>query len=142
VNNQSSAVSDAIQPACPVVFYDGDCPLCRREIAHYRRIDKARRLRWVDAASDAKALAVHGLSHEQAMAELHVRDGTGGWHRGIDAFILIWTRLPAYRWLAHAVSILRLRRPLAFAYRHFAVWRYRRRCGADSCSGAKTVRGH
>ena len=59
----------------PVVFFDGGCPLCRREIAHYRRIDSAQRLCWVDAASEPEALSRHGLSLEAAMAELHVLDG-------------------------------------------------------------------
>ena len=142
VNNQSIAVSDAIQPACPVVFYDGDCPLCRREISHYRRMDRAMRLQWVDAASDAGTLAVYGLSLEQAMAELHVQDGAGRWHRGIDAFVLIWSCLPAYRWLARVVSVTGLRRPLAVAYRYFARWRYRRRCGKHGCTSAQNIRSH
>jgi len=62
------------------------------------------------------------------MAELHVLDGNGGWHRGVDAFLFIWSRLPAYRWLARLVSALGLRSPLRFVYRHFAAWRYRSRC--------------
>jgi predicted DCC family thiol-disulfide oxidoreductase YuxK len=125
----------------PVVFYDGACPLCSREIAHYRRIDRARRLRWVDAATEAKILAAHGLDLERAMAELHVLDGNGGWHRGVDAFLVIWSRLPAYRWLARLVSTLDLRTPLGFVYRHFAAWRYRNRCGTNSCAAAMGSRG-
>ena len=75
------------------------------------------------------------------MAELHVLDGNGGWHRGVDAFLVIWSRLPAYRWLARLVSALGLRPPLGYAYRHFAAWRYRRRCGTNSCTVATGSRG-
>lgn len=28
------------------VFYDGSCPLCSREIAHYRRLRGAESLKW------------------------------------------------------------------------------------------------
>ena len=46
--------SDTVRP---VVFYDGDCPLCRREIAHYRRMDSANKLHWVDAVNEPEILA-------------------------------------------------------------------------------------
>jgi predicted DCC family thiol-disulfide oxidoreductase YuxK len=108
--------------------------MCRREIAHYRRIDTAQRLCWVDAVREPEALRRHGLSLEAAMARLHVLDGTGHWHRGIDAFLVIWEQLPAYRWLARIIAALGLRRPLAYAYHHFAAWRNRRRCGDHGCA--------
>jgi len=140
VNQQPDAVSVTSKQR-PVVFYDGACPLCSREIAHYRRIDRAQRLRWVDAATEAKILAAHGLDLERAMAELHVLDGNGSWHRGVDAFLVIWSRLPAYRWLARLISILRLRAPLGYAYRRFAAWRYRHRCATNNCAVAIGSRG-
>ena len=139
--SRQTPMEPGLPKACPTVFFDGACPLCRREIAHYRRLDRAQRLRWVDAATEAEILAVHGLDLDRAMAELHVLDGNGGWHRGVDAFLVIWSRLPAYRWLARLVSALRLRAPLGFVYRHFAAWRYRRRCGMGACTIATGTRG-
>lgn len=38
------------------VFYDGDCPLCQREIAFYRRRSGAERIRWIDVASCDEAV--------------------------------------------------------------------------------------
>lgn len=128
--------------ARPTVFYDGDCPLCRREIAHYRRVDSANKLYWVDAANEPETLARHGLSLEHAMAELHVLDGTGRWQRGVDAFLVIWQNLPGYRWLARLVTVLGFRRPLGYAYRHFAAWRYRQRCETGSCTTRAGGQGH
>ena len=127
-------------PSRPMVFYDGGCPLCRREIAHYRRMDSAKSLCWVDALNEPETLAEHGLSLEQAMAELHVLDTAGRWQRGVDAFLVIWQHLPAYRWLAKLVTVLGLRRPLGFFYRHFAAWRNRRRCVTGSCTTSAGVR--
>ena len=124
----------------PVVFYDGDCPLCRREIAHYRHLDREARLRWVDAAAETEVLASHGLSVQAAMAELHVLDTSGHWQRGVDAFLVIWQHLPGYRWLGRLVRGLWLRRPLGFLYRHFAAWRYRRRCSEGGCVTAQSRR--
>jgi predicted DCC family thiol-disulfide oxidoreductase YuxK len=98
-------------------------------------------LRWVDAATEAETLAAHGLDLDHAMAELHVLDGNGGWHRGVDAFLMIWSRLPAYRWLARLVSSFGLRAPLKFVYRYFAAWRCRRRCDAGACTAATGTRG-
>jgi predicted DCC family thiol-disulfide oxidoreductase YuxK len=140
VNAQPQASARATGPARPIVFYDGGCPLCHREIAHYRRIDSAGKLHWVDAPSEPGTLDRHALSLEQAMAELHVLDGNGNWHRGVDAFLVIWQQLPAYRWLAKMVTALGLQPPLAFVYRHFAAWRYRQRCEAESCTTSKGTR--
>jgi predicted DCC family thiol-disulfide oxidoreductase YuxK len=140
VSTQNPVESGYLDPR-PIVFFDGACPLCRREIAHYRRIDGEERLRWVDAASEADTLVGHGLDLERAMAELHVLDGYGHWHRGVDAFLVIWSHLSGYRWLAHLISILRLRVPLGLIYRRFAAWRYRNRCGRNGCAAAVGSRG-
>jgi len=32
----------------PMIFFDGECPPCRREIAHYRRLQGAELIEWVD----------------------------------------------------------------------------------------------
>ncbi len=140
MNTQTHISPRNSDAARPMVLYDGDCPLCRREIAHYRRLDSAKRLHWVDAVNEPETLAGHGLSLEQAMAELHVLDAAGHWQRGVDAFLVIWQHLPAYRWLAKLVTVLGLRRPLGFAYRHFAAWRYRQRCKTGSCTTRPGVR--
>ena len=141
MSTQANAPAQNTDPARPLVFYDGGCPLCRREIAHYRRIDSAQRLHWLDAVKEPETLARHGLSLEQAMAELHVLDAAGRWQRGADAFLVIWQQLPVYRWLARIVTVLGLRRPLGFVYRHFAAWRYRHRCGTGNCTTSAGARG-
>lgn len=98
----------------PVCFYNGACPVCRLEIEHYKQGQNGDRVRWLDLADDPEALAHLGVGRAEARRRLHVLDGDGRLHRGIDAFILIWQRMPRYRWLARLVGS-RPMRPLAAA---------------------------
>ena len=115
------------------IFFDGGCPLCLREIRHYRRRPGASNMLWIDISQDTDALAAHGLTRDQAMARFHVRDAVGRWHTGAWAFAELWSHLPAYRWLAGLLRGLNLLPALDRAYTGFARWRLRRRCLSDSC---------
>lgn len=115
-----------------VVFFDGGCGLCGREIAHYRRLDKAGRIHWVDITRDTDILAGHGLEPAAAMAVFHVKDARGTLHRGVGGFLEMWRHLPYYRGLAWLVRRLRLEPLLSRAYRVFARWRLTRR--GEACA--------
>ncbi len=79
------------------VYFDGSCPMCRREIAIYRRLPQARAVEWVDV-SQGVALG-ESLSCAQAMARFHVRDAQGRLHSGAAAFSRMWRMFPGWRWL-------------------------------------------
>lgn len=79
------------------VYFDGSCPLCRREIALYRRLPQAQSLLWVDV-SEGQALG-ENLSCTAAMARFHVRDPQGRLYSGAAAFSLMWRAFPSWRWL-------------------------------------------
>ena len=59
------------------MYYDSGCPVCMRGVRHYRRVDWARRLAWVDLLAEPEALATDDVSFAQAMEHLHVRDRHG-----------------------------------------------------------------
>ena len=120
-------------PAIPTVFFDGSCPLCRREIALYRGSRYADRLAWVDLSSDQATLEVHGLSRQEAIERLHVLDASGNWQIGAWAFAEMWSHLPRYRVLASLLRNTGLLPPLDRLYNVFARWRSRRR-GAGMAS--------
>jgi predicted DCC family thiol-disulfide oxidoreductase YuxK len=125
------------QPANHITtFYDGGCPLCSKEIAHYQRMDRTHRVRWIDLTQAADELAAVGLDTATAMRRLHVRDADGRLLSGVPAFVAIWYRLPRYRVLAQIVEKLRLVRPLDWVYAEFADWRFRRRCRDGTCAVA------
>jgi predicted DCC family thiol-disulfide oxidoreductase YuxK len=82
-------------PPALTVYYDGACPLCRVEIAQYRRQQGADVLRFVNAA--AHTACGPGLSHAQALARFHVRDAEGRLLSGAAAFARLWQHLPRWR---------------------------------------------
>ena len=99
------------------VYYDGSCPLCRREIALYQRQRGAERLAWHDVSAGAPTGP--GLSCEAAMRRFHVRDAQGRLHSGAAGFARLWRSLPGWRvlgWVAAAPPIVWL---LELAYRGF-----------------------
>ncbi len=79
------------------VYFDGSCPMCRREITIYRRLPQATAIEWVDV-SQGVALGA-SLSCAQAMARFHVRDAQGRLHSGAAAFSRMWLMFPGWRWL-------------------------------------------
>ena len=136
--SHASPPTDAAPAVAPTLtaFFDGDCPLCKREIAYYRGCDGADRIRWVDINRDRDALAAHDLSYHDAMARFHVRDQSGHWYTGAQAFTEIWARLPRWQWLARLFRIPGVAWIASPAYAAFARWRLRHRCGAGSCTPA------
>lgn len=123
-----------------IVLYDGSCPVCSREIAHYRRRKGALDIRWIDASKDLVNLKALGIGQQAAMDIFHVRDSSGEWRLGVEGFLLIWSSLPAYRWLAWLVKNLRLSGLLKWGYRHFLRWRNRNNCSNDQqCSSSGSL---
>jgi len=119
----------------PMVFYDGGCALCRREIGHYRRLDKQQRVKWVDITTDNALLTQHNIEPDQAMKLFHVLDRQQQLRIGAAAFVALWHELPGYRWLARLVTACRMTPLLHLFYIRFAAWRYRARsCNSDACS--------
>ncbi|MBK5928199.1 thiol-disulfide oxidoreductase DCC family protein [Rhodobaculum claviforme] len=86
------------------VLYNGDCPICGREIEAYRR--RAERLGAPLAFEDLNHadLSDWGLEPEAARRRLHVRED-GRVLAGVPAFVALWRRLPGMVWLARLVSL-------------------------------------
>ncbi|MFO1323523.1 MAG: DUF393 domain-containing protein [Burkholderiales bacterium] len=86
------------------VYFDGACPVCRREIAHYRRQRGSESMAWIDASSCDEAELGPGLDRSVVLSRFHVRNADGTLASGAAAFVAIWRRLPAFAWLAALAS--------------------------------------
>lgn len=116
-----------------VVLYDGGCPLCLREITHYRRLKGADRLDWIDIAPRDDVMATFGVAKAEAMTRFHVKQADGQWATGAYGFAVVWAQLRGYRWLASFVRTFRLLPLLDWGYTRVTVWRLKRRCTSGSC---------
>lgn len=88
------------------ILYNGECPICSREIAGYQRMSEAAALPLrFDDLHGADTLARWGVTAEDAAKRLHVREPDGRIVSGVDAFIVLWRALPRLQWLARIVSV-------------------------------------
>ncbi|SDA09266.1 Protein of unknown function, DUF393 [Methylobacterium sp. UNC378MF] len=76
-----------------VVWFDGGCPLCRREIALMRRLDRRGAITFVDVAEDASSCPA---SRADMLARFHAREG-GRIVTGAAAFAAMWRAIPVLR---------------------------------------------
>lgn len=86
------------------VFYDGGCPLCRREIGWYRGKTGADRIDWVDVAGDASVDVPEGLTREDLMLRFTVQRRDGVTARGAAGFVAVWRALPGTATIARVLD--------------------------------------
>ena len=110
--------------ACSTVYFDGSCPLCSIEIAHYQTCLGAQEIAFVDV-SDAGASMAADLDRAQAMARFHVRLPDGSLQSGAAGFVALWSALPRWRWLARLAGHRRVLPVLERLYVRFLPWRAR-----------------
>lgn len=92
------------------VFYDGECPLCMREIRMLGRWDrKLNRIRFTDIATSDFDASAYGKTQTEFMDEILGRLPDGTWVEGVEVFRLLYaavglgapvmlTRLPGVSW--------------------------------------------
>ena len=97
------------------VFYDGSCPLCRREISLMRGLDKDGRIEF--AAVSAGVVSV-GVDRAQLLARFHVRED-GELKSGAEAFAAMWRAIPALRPLGLLAQRPMVLQALESAYKVF-----------------------
>ncbi|MFS0772036.1 thiol-disulfide oxidoreductase DCC family protein [Sphingomonas sp. 1P08PE] len=75
------------------VWHDGDCPLCRREIALMRRLDTRGAIDFVDVAGAGTC----PLDKADMLARFHAQEAGGPLLSGAAAFAAMWRAIPVLR---------------------------------------------
>ena len=120
------------------LLYDGDCPLCSREVDFLRRRDGGRgRLALEDIAAPGFDPGRYGKSQDELMARIHGVLPDGRVVEGMEVFRRAWGAV-GWGWLLAPTRWPGLRRLFDWAYRVFARnrlrWTGRADCDGDRCA--------
>lgn len=124
------------------VFFDGECPLCMREIRMLRWMDKRQRIRFTDISTDEFAPDQFDRSMQDFMDEIQGRLPAGQWITGVEVFRRLYTAIG----LGALVALTRvpgISHGLEAVYQVFAKNRLRLtgRCDALSCNADTNAAG-
>lgn len=109
------------QQVC-TVYFDGSCPLCRREISYYQQQTGGEAFQYVDVSRPDAQLGP-GLERARSLTRFHARDSSGRLVSGAEAFVLLWRALPRFARLARLTRVPGALPLLEVAYRGFLVVR-------------------
>ena len=98
-----------------VVWYDGACPLCRREMALMRKLDRAGRIGFVDASGPDAACPIDRAA---MLARFHAMEN-GRLLSGAAAFAAMWRAVPLLWPLGQLARLPFMERALEWAYLRF-----------------------
>lgn len=130
--DMDAAVTQA-KPAL-TILYDGQCPICSREIAWLRTRNSRCQLNFLDVHADGFDASKLGVTIDDLLAEIHAITANGCWLKGIDVFAHAYT-LVGLEWLAAPLKWPMFRPLFTRLYALFA--RYRRRlrvrCQGKTC---------
>lgn len=119
-----------------IVFYDGKCGLCSREINYYKTVAAEGIFEWVDITLDTESFERLGFTKEEGLLALHAKDVDGQMHIGVDAFILIWCQLKQWSLFAKLIKLPFIKRIADLTYKQFANWRFKK-LGYGACKTSK-----
>lgn len=117
------------------IFFDGACPLCRREIDLLKRMDRDQKVLFTDIAQPG--FQVSGKTFGELMDRIHGRLPDGSFIEGVEVFRRVYDAI-GLRWCVAVTRWPGVSNLLDLSYRFFARNRLRwtGRCKAEACSPA------
>ena len=100
------------------VFFNNSCNVCKLEINHYKK-NSNEDLEWIDITNNQQAVDLTSKSKEELLRRLHVIEN-GEVIGGAKAFIIIWSKIPKYNFLAKILSFKPLFILFHYAYEFVA----------------------
>tara|TARA_A100001011_G_scaffold52949_1_gene51251 strand:+ start:148 stop:516 length:369 start_codon:yes stop_codon:yes gene_type:complete len=85
------------------VFFNNSCSICRAEINLYKK-EQVEGIDWVDITHNKKAEAETKKKDKSLLRRLHVKKDEKI-YEGAEAFLLIWKKIPKYRFLFKILSL-------------------------------------
>lgn len=120
------------------LFFDGDCPLCKREIDWLKKKDSQQRILFTDIAEAEFSAEHYGKNQDQLMSQIHGRMPEGDWTIGPETFRRLYGVL-GWGWMVNWTAWPILRHGVDAAYWLFAknrlriTGRWQKSCSDQAC---------
>jgi predicted DCC family thiol-disulfide oxidoreductase YuxK len=108
-----------------IVFYDGQCRICRRARRTLERFGPTAPLRFVDVNDGTELARFPEMAGADVRGQMYVREPGGAISGGFDAIVALAPVLPAVAWLSPVLRLRPVRAVGRRAYRWVADNRYR-----------------
>lgn len=108
------------------IFYDGQCPLCVKEMDSLRKLNAEGKLAFIDIEAEGFTQAYPNIDKKEARTILHGLLSDGQYLYGLDVGYEAWRTVAEKQFVTHifAFSRLPIVKPLAnLIYRFFAKYR-------------------
>lgn len=125
------------------VFYDGDCPLCMREIRMLRARDRDAKILFTNIAAADFDATRYGTTQIELMDKIRGRLPDGSWIEGVEVFRRLWGAV-GFRRLVALSRLPGVSHVLRGAYHLFARNRLRLtgRCTPDGACALPSPHHH
>ncbi|WP_440056696.1 thiol-disulfide oxidoreductase DCC family protein (plasmid) [Pseudoalteromonas sp. T1lg65] len=82
-----------------IIFYDGRCPLCAKEMDHLKQHDHHNQIVLKNVHCENFASEYPEINKQHALNVLHGYDFQGKLIKGLDVTVLAWQTVGKHRWL-------------------------------------------
>ena len=104
------------------VYFNNSCNICKAEIDLYKK-EKIQEIEWVDITNNDLAEKETSKNSKELLRRLHVKEDEKI-VQGAEAFILLWKKMPKYKFLYNFFKLPIIFNLFSFAYEIIAFFLY------------------
>tara|TARA_B100001142_G_scaffold102039_1_gene104200 strand:- start:1012 stop:1359 length:348 start_codon:yes stop_codon:yes gene_type:complete len=104
------------------VYFNNSCKICKAEIDLYKK-EKIEEIDWVDITNNDQAKKETSKSSKELLRRLHIKEG-GEVVEGARAFLILWKKIPKYRFLYNFFKLPIIYNLFSFGYEIVAFFLY------------------
>ena len=104
------------------VYYNASCNICRAEINHYKKQNN-KEIEWIDITNNELAKKETKKDNKTLLRRLHVEEN-GNVFGGAKAFLLVWKKIPKYKFLYNLFKLPIIFNLFSFTYEIIAFFLY------------------
>ena len=104
------------------VYYNNSCKICKAEIDLYKK-EKIEEIDWIDITNNHLAEKETSKNRKELLRRLHVKEGKKI-SQGAKAFLLLWKKIPKYRFLYNFLKLPIIFNLFSFIYEIVAYFLY------------------